>query len=252
MTTRRLLIAGNWKMNLGPTDAAALARELRSELLDPPAVDLMVFPPSLSIPAVVKELANTDFVVGGQDLHPEPKGAYTGNLSGEMLVDAGCGAALVGHSERRQYEQESDEYLGRKVRAALRTGITCVFCVGESKAQREANKTLEVVRGQLAGALTGLTSSELGRIVLAYEPVWAIGTGLVATPEQAQQVHAAIRAWVGTTWDAATANSTRILYGGSVKPGNAAGILGKPDIDGALVGGAALKADSFAGIARAN
>jgi len=249
---RRTLIAGNWKMNVGtPVDGAELGRALRLALLDRPAVDVAVFPPFLAIPAVLDAVVGADVLVGGQDLHPEAGGAYTGNTSAEMLASAGCTTALVGHSERRAYEGESDEYLAAKVKAALRAGLLPVFCCGESLEQREAGKTLEVVRGQLAGGIGGLTAAEVGRIVVAYEPVWAIGTGKVATPEQAQDVHAAIRAWVGSTWDAGTANGLRILYGGSVKPGNAAGILSKPDIDGALVGGASLKADSFAAIVHA-
>ncbi len=248
---RRLLIAGNWKMNGLPADGAELARGLARVLVDAPAVDMAVFPPFLSIPGVVDALKGTDVVVGGQDLHPEPKGAYTGNTSGEMLRAAGCGSVLVGHSERRAYEQEPGEYLARKTRAGLRAGLQVIFCCGETLEERESSRTLDVVRGQLDDGLSGLTPSELERIVIAYEPVWAIGTGKVATPEQAQDVHAAIRAWVGATWDAGTARAMRILYGGSVKPGNAAGILSQPDIDGALVGGAALKADSFDGIVRA-
>ena len=248
---RRLLIAGNWKMNGLPADSAELARGLARALMDAPAVDMAVFPPFLSIPGVVDALKSTDVVVGGQDLHPQPQGAHTGNTSGEMLKAAGCGAVLVGHSERRAFEKESGEYLAAKARAGLRAGLQVIFCCGETLDERDANRTLDVVRGQLSDGLGGLTPSELERVVIAYEPVWAIGTGKVATPAQAQDVHAAIRAWVGSTWDAGTARAMRILYGGSVKPGNAAGILSQPDIDGALVGGASLKADSFDGIVRA-
>ena len=248
---RRLLIAGNWKMNGLPADGAELARGLARVLVDPPAVDMAVFPPFLSIPGVIDALKGTDVVVGGQDLHPAPSGAHTGNTSGEMLKAAGCGSVLVGHSERRAFEKESGEYLALKARAGLRAGLQVIFCCGETLDEREANRTLDVVRGQLADGLSGLTPSELERVVIAYEPVWAIGTGKVATPTQAQDVHAAIRSWVGSTWNAGTARSMRILYGGSVKPGNAAGILCQPDIDGALVGGASLQADSFDGIVRA-
>jgi len=244
------MIAGNWKMNGSPEEGAALARELRSLLLDLPAVDVAVFPPYLSIQPVVSALQGTDVVVGAQDLHPEAGGAYTGNISGEMLYSAGCRAVLVGHSERRSYEQESGEYLNRKMRAALRTGLQAIFCCGESDSQRDAGSTLEVVRAQLSEGLEGLTASEMQRVVVAYEPVWAIGTGRVATPEQAQQVHQAIRAFIGLRFDEGTARALRILYGGSVKPSNAAGIMSRPDIDGALVGGASLKAESFDGIIR--
>lgn len=247
---RRPMLAGNWKMNTTPAEAAALGRAMRTALMDAPAVDIALFPPFTSIAALVAELKATDIIVGGQDVHPEPSGAFTGNISAPMLVAAGCGAALIGHSERRSFEKESGEYLARKVRAAVASGLTPIFCCGETLAERDANKALDVVRGQLADGLVGLTASEAERVIVAYEPVWAIGTGRVATPDQAQEVHAAIRAWIGLTWDAGLARSIRILYGGSVKPANVRGIMAQPDIDGALVGGASLKADSFAGIVR--
>jgi len=247
---RKPLIAGNWKMNGTPADGAELARGLRDLLLDPPAVDVAVFPPFLSIGPAVDALKATSVVVGGQDLHAEAKGAYTGNVSGPMLKAAGCGSVLIGHSERRTYEKESGELLAAKVRAALAAELTPIFCCGETLEQRDAGKALDVVRTQLGEGLGGLTATELSRVTIAYEPVWAIGTGRVATPQQAQEVHAAIRAWVGLTWDAGSARAMRILYGGSVKPANVAGIMAEPDIDGALVGGASLKADSFAAIVR--
>jgi len=248
--TRRPLIAGNWKMNGTPEDAAALGRGLRGVLLDPPAVDLVVFPPFLSIGAAVESLKATTIEVGGQDLHAQPKGAYTGNVSGEMLRAAGCRWALIGHSERRAYEKEAGETLARKVDAALRSGLAPMFCCGETLEDRDNGRTLDVVRAQLSEGLGSLTGAAFSRVTIAYEPVWAIGTGRVATPEQAQEVHAAIRAWVGNTWDAGSARATRILYGGSVKPSNVVGIMACPDIDGALVGGASLKAESFNAIAR--
>ena len=247
---RRPLIAGNWKMNTTPEEGAELGRALAKALVDAPAVDVAVYPPFLSIAPVAQALRGTAVAVGGQDLHREPKGAYTGNVSAEMLAAAGCTTVLVGHSERRTYEQESGELLAAKTRAGLRAGLWVTFCVGETEAQRDAGETLDVVRGQLADGLVGLTASELRNVVIAYEPVWAIGTGRTATPAQAQDVHAAIRAWVTSTWDAGVGRSMRILYGGSVKPANVAGIMGKPDIDGALVGGASLKADSFDALVR--
>ena len=248
--SRRPLIAGNWKMNGTPADAAELARGIRDALLDPPAVDLAVFPPFLSIGVVVDTLKATTVEVGGQDLHAQPKGAFTGNVSAEMLAAAGCGWALVGHSERRTYEKESGATLANKVAAALRAGLKPMFCCGETLEDRDGGRTLDVVRTQLSEGLSALTASELARVTIAYEPVWAIGTGRVATPAQAQEVHAAIRAWVGNTWDAGSARSMRILYGGSVKPSNVVGIMACPDIDGALVGGASLKAESFNALAR--
>ncbi len=250
MSTRRPMIAGNWKMNGTPEDAAVLARAMRQLCLDLPAVDVAVFPPFLSIQTVRTSLQGTPVIVGGQDLHPEPSGAYTGNVSGEMLKAAGAGAVLVGHSERRSYEKESGEYLNRKVRAALRAGLLAIFCCGETASQRDDNATLDVVRTQLDEGLEALTTSEMDHVVVAYEPVWAIGTGRVATPEQAQEVHQAIRNWAGLRWDVGTARALRILYGGSVKPGNVAGIMAQSDIDGALVGGASLAADSFDAIIR--
>lgn len=250
MSVRRAMIAGNWKMNGTAEEGAALARELSKTCLDLPAVDVAVFPPFLSIQPVLAALQGTSIVVGGQDLHPESGGAYTGNVSGEMLRAAGCGAVLVGHSERRSYEKESGSYLAAKVAAALRSGLQTIFCCGETGDERDANTTLQVIRGQLDDGLGALTSSEMDRVVVAYEPVWAIGTGRVATPEQAQEIHQAIRAWAGLHWDAGTARSLRILYGGSVKPDNVAGIMSQPDIDGALVGGASLKASSFDAIIR--
>ena len=243
-------MAGNWKMNTTPAEAAELARALRVALQDPPAVDMAVFPPFLSIPAVLDVLKASDIAVGGQDLHAQPKGAYTGNVSGEMLKATGCRMALIGHSERRAYEQESGELLASKVEAALRADLVPIFCCGETLDQRRSGKAVAIVQQQLEEGLGARTRSEMERIVLAYEPVWAIGTGVVASPEQAQEIHAAIRGWIKGKWDDGTARVTRILYGGSVKPGNVAGIMAQPDIDGALVGGAALNADSFAGIVR--
>tara|TARA_B100000029_G_scaffold320610_1_gene312985 strand:- start:674 stop:1441 length:768 start_codon:yes stop_codon:yes gene_type:complete len=248
MSGRRPLIAGNWKMNGKPLEGASLARELRSALQDPPAVDIMVFPPFLSINTAVEALKGTDITVGGQDLHPEAGGAFTGNVSGEMLKAAGCKAVLVGHSERRTYEKESGELLAAKVAGALRAGLQVIFCCGETSDERDAAVTQQVVVSQLNDGLGDLRATEMEQVVVAYEPVWAIGTGRVASPEQAQEVHATIRSWAAKTWDSGSARALRILYGGSVKPTNVAGIMAQPDIDGALVGGASLNADSFQGI----
>lgn len=247
---RRPLLAGNWKMNGTPDEAAALARGLRGALQDLPAVDVVVFPPYLSIGPVLEQLKGTDLEVGTQDIHPEDGGAFTGNVAGPMIRAAGCRWVLIGHSERRTFEKESGDYLARKVRASLRNNLTAIFCCGETLEDRESGRTLEVVRTQLREGLGNLTATELSRLVIAYEPVWAIGTGRVASPEQAQEVHASIRAWIGSTWDTGTARAMRILYGGSVKPANVVGIMEQKDIDGALVGGASLKPDSFEGIVR--
>ena len=247
---RRPLLAGNWKMNGTPAEGAELARKLRAVLHDPPAVDVAVFPPFLSIGPVIETLKGLDVSVGGQDLHTEEGGAYTGNTSGAMLRAAGCRMVLVGHSERRSYEKEAGETLAGKVRAALRNNLVPIFCCGETLDVRESGETLTVVRNQLQEGLGGLTGSELTHVVIAYEPVWAIGTGRVASPEQAQEVHASIRSWVASSWDTGCGRAIRILYGGSVKPGNVAGIMDQEDIDGALVGGASLNAESFEAIVR--
>ena len=250
MTARRPLMAGNWKMNGTVAESAELARAMRSVLLDLPAVDVAVFPPFLSIGAVVEALRGTDVAVGGQDVHFAVGGAHTGDTSAEMLRGAGCRMALVGHSERRTNHDESGELLASKVKGALRAELTPIFCCGETLEQRESGRALDVVRTQLTEGLGWLTASGAERVVVAYEPVWAIGTGKTASPEQAQEVHAAIRAWIGTQWNAGTGRAVRILYGGSIKPGNVAGIMAQVDIDGALVGGASLKAESFEAIVR--
>lgn len=250
MSTRRPLMAGNWKMNTTAPEAAELARALRGALLDLPAVDVAVFPPFLSIPAVVEALKGTQISVGGQDLHGQPKGAFTGNVSGEMLRAAGCRMVLVGHSERRTYEKETGDLLAGKVRAALRAGLSPIFCCGETLPERQAGRAFPVVCQQLDEGLGWATASEMERIVVAYEPVWAIGTGVVASPEQAQEIHASIRGWIDGRWGAGTARAARILYGGSVNAKNTAGIMSQADIDGALVGGASLDAGSFEAIVR--
>lgn len=249
--TRRLLIAGNWKMNKGPTDADTLAMSLKSSLSNIEAVDMLVAPPSISIVDVARRLHHTGVLVAGQDLHPEPAGAFTGALSGEMLRDAGCSHVIVGHSERRKIFGDSNEWVGRKVHAALRSGLIPILCLGETLEERDAGVVEAVVCGQLDAGLAGLESDQVATCVLAYEPVWAIGTGRTASPEQAQEVHATIRRWLENHHPDYVAQQVRVLYGGSVNPGNAAELLSQPDIDGALVGGAALDATSFAAIATA-
>jgi triosephosphate isomerase len=249
--SRRMLIAGNWKMNRGPEDADTLARELKSALSDVEAVDTLVAPPFVSIVGVVSRLQHTGTLVAGQDLHTEASGAFTGAVSGEMLRQAGCTHVLVGHSERRHVFGDSNEVVGGKVQAALAAGLVPILCLGETLEERDAGQVDAVVHGQLAAGLAGLHSDQVATLVLAYEPVWAIGTGRTASPEQAQEVHASIRTWLAENHPDYVAQQMRILYGGSVKPGNAAELLGQPDIDGALVGGAALDADSFTAIAKA-
>lgn len=245
---RRPLIAGNWKMHLGPADADTFATELKRRFAGAEGVDLVVAPPAISIPAVASRLKHTGIDVAGQDLHPEPSGAYTGWVSGEMLKQAGAAYAIVGHSERRELAHEDDALIARKVKAAFRAGLIPIFCVGERLAERDAGRAEEVVLRQLGAGLQGLAPDLAVAVVIAYEPVWAIGTGRTATPEQAQAMHAVIRAFLAEAFPAWVAGQARILYGGSVKAGNARSLLDQPDIDGALVGGASLSADDFSAI----
>jgi len=246
MSSRRPLIAGNWKMNLAPREAAALARALAAGLGGRErGADVVVAPTALALAAVVEALAEAPIGVAGQNLHAEPAGAFTGEISGPMLRAAGAGWVILGHSERRQCFGETDAGVASKARAALAAGLLPILCVGETLAEREGGRTLAVVLGQLDGVLAGLDETALALVTLAYEPVWAIGTGRVATAAQAQEVHAAIRLRLWERFGAALAQELRVLYGGSVKPENVAELMGQPDIDGVLVGGASLQAGSF-------
>ena len=246
--TRRPFIAGNWKMNLGPAAADELARGLRAGLVDTVQVDVAVAPVAISIPAVVGRLKHTGVFVAGQDLHWNDSGAHTGCVSGPMLREAGCQYVIVGHSERRRDNGETNEVVGEKVRAALRSGLLPILCVGETLDQRDGGQAVAVVEAQLAAGFAGLTADQAATVTIAYEPVWAIGTGRAATPDMAQAMHAAIRGWMRRAYPSFVADAVRIQYGGSVKPGNARALLHQPDIDGALVGGASLAADSFVAI----
>jgi len=246
--SRRQVIAGNWKMNKGVAEAVALATDLRTALADNTSADLVVCPTFTSLAAVVDVLADSNIAVGAQNVHWADSGAFTAEISADMLLEIRVKYAIIGHSERRQYFGETDETVNLRLKAALAVGLTPIMCVGETLAQRESGQTESVVSGQIAGGLADLGSEDLARMLLAYEPVWAIGTGLTATPEQANDVHAAIRTQIGDAFGA-VAGGVRILYGGSVKPGNASELLSQEHIDGALVGGASLKADDFAGIA---
>jgi triosephosphate isomerase len=248
---RRIFIAGNWKMNKGPIEADTLATALKRALAGQTAVDVAVAPPSISIAAVASRLKHTGVEVSGQDLHAETGGAFTGAVSGEMLRQAGCTYVIVGHSERRQIFGDTDEQVNAKVHAAFRDGLLPILCVGESLAQRDAGTAEHVVCQQVKAGLAGLSADQVVTVTLAYEPIWAIGTGRTATPDQAQAMHAAIRTWLGHNHPPFVAQQLRIQYGGSVKPSNATALLSQPDIDGALVGGAALDAESFAAIVRA-
>jgi len=249
--SRTPFLAGNWKLNLGPEEAASLASSMKECLNTRGSVEVAFFPTALSITSVIRSLEGSGIYVGIQDIHTEPGGAFTGANSSLLARQAGCTMALVGHSERRHVFNETDEQTKLKVQLAMQSGLIPILCVGETLAERQAGQAQAVVQRQLAAALCALTPSQIATTIIAYEPVWAIGTGHTATPEQAQQVHAAIRAWLGEEFPAFVAEQTRLLYGGSVKPGNAAALLQCDDIDGALVGGASLKAELFESIVKA-
>jgi len=251
MSTRRPLIAGNWKMFMTIPEALALVREIRAGLQEQaPQADMLVAPPFSALHAVAEALRGSSVLLAAQNMHWEKEGAFTGEVSPPMLKDLGCSHVILGHSERRQLFAETDEGVGRKARAAHDHGLTPILCVGETLGERDADRTLEVVERQLERALRQLTPDEAAASVVAYEPVWAIGTGRAATPEQAQEVHAFVRKRVGVSHGDAVARALRVLYGGSVKPENIVSLMAQPDIDGALVGGACLTAESFLGIAR--
>ena len=249
--SRRPFIAGNWKLHKGPRDADSLANELKRALSNSTAVDIAVAPPFISIPAVAQRLQHTGIEVAGQDLHPEVSGAFTSAVGGEMLRQAGCAYVIVGHSERRRVFDDDNATVNQKVLAAFRSGLLPILCVGETLDERNAGRVVEVVSTQLATGLAGLTADQVATCTIAYEPVWAIGTGQTASPTQAQEVHAEIRDWLTRNYPAYVSRQVRIQYGGSVKPGNALSLLSQPDIDGALVGGASLKVESFVAIVEA-
>jgi triosephosphate isomerase len=254
MSSRTPLIAGNWKMHLNHLEAIALVQRLAFTLNDADydSVDVVVLPPFTDIRSVQTLIDADGYRIryGAQDISAHDSGAYTGEIAGGMLAKLGCGFALVGHSERRAWHGESDEVVAAKLRACLRHSIDPVLCVGEDLDVRRSGEHVPHVLAQLAGALTGLTDAEVARVAIAYEPVWAIGTGEVATPADAQEVCAAIRGWLKSEFGSPTAAAARILYGGSVKAANIAGIMAEADVDGALVGGASLDADEFVGIVR--
>jgi triosephosphate isomerase len=247
---RKKFIAGNWKMYTTAAGAKALAEGVAKGVTDN-AVTVAVCPPYPWLGLVADALKGSAVAVGGQNCHYAAEGAYTGEVSPQMLLDAGCRYVIVGHSERRHGLHEPDRFLNRKVKAATAAGLTVIFCVGELLTEREAGETEDVLWFQLAAGLNGLSPDAVSKLVIAYEPVWAIGTGKVATPAQAQAAHAFIRKRFAAHFGEAAAQALPITYGGSVKPDNAAEILKQPDVDGALVGGASLKADSFLGIVRA-
>ena len=247
MAARKILIAGNWKMYKGLEEARGLARAIAQDLPAGPAPEVVLFPAFPCLAAVVETVARSahPIAVGAQNFHPEPEGAFTGEVSGPMIRSTGARFVIAGHSERRSIFGESDQLVGKKVRAALDLGLTPVLCVGEKLEEREAGKTFEVVIRQLRAGLDRLDAAKVSRVVIAYEPVWAIGTGKTASPQQGAEVHHALRAELGKLASPAVADGLRILYGGSVKPANIRALLAEKEIDGALVGGASLEADSF-------
>lgn len=250
MAPRTPIIVGNWKLNKTIAEALALVTELKNQLAAVRDVEIGVAPVFTAVHAVAKRLEDTNIGVAGQDCHWEERGAWTGTVSASLLVDAGCRYVIIGHSERRQHFGETDENVGRKARAALDAGLVPIVCIGETEAERDAGQTITRVDTQLAGALAHLSAQDMERVVLAYEPVWAIGTGRTATPAQAQEVHAHVRAELRERFGS-LADRIRIQYGGSVKAANAENLMRQPDIDGGLIGGASLVADEFVAIVKA-
>jgi len=249
---RKPLIAGNWKMYKTRREARDVVNALLPLVANNKPVEIAICPPATALNDLADLVKGTNVALGAQNCHWEDEGAFTGELSPRMLKDAGCKYVIVGHSERRQFFGETDANINKKARALYRNQIIPIICVGETLAEREASRTAEVVTTQLKGCLAGLPAERFAESVIAYEPVWAIGTGKTATPEQAQEVHALIRKLIAEIFGPNVAEQVRIQYGGSVKPENATTLMTQPDIDGALVGGASLKADSFAAIVNFN
>ncbi len=245
------LIAGNWKMNLLRESGVALVKGLIERIKPSASVAVAVCPPAVYLQTISDVLRGSSIGLGAQNMYHEKDGAFTGEISAGMLCDIGCQYVILGHSERRQFFGDTDATVNVKTKAAIAAKLTPIVCVGETLTERESNKTDAVITEQIQGSLAGLTAEQASSLVVAYEPVWAIGTGKTATPEQAEQVHALIRSLLSDSFGKPVAESIRIQYGGSVKPENAAELLSQPNIDGALVGGASLKADGFAAIVAA-
>ncbi|MDW7759421.1 MAG: triose-phosphate isomerase [Acidobacteriota bacterium] len=246
---RKPFIAGNWKMNNLVSGARRLASQIAQMSGDVEEAALAVFPPFTALDQVKKAVADTRVMVGAQDIFWEDAGAFTGEISAAMVRDLGCSHVIIGHSERRQYARETDADVNRKIRAALRHGLSPIVCVGESLKEWERGESLSRVESQLEAGLHEIDAADMVSVIIAYEPIWAIGTGLTAEPDQAEKVHARIREWIEEKYGAAAADCAIILYGGSVKPSNAASLFMESNIDGFLVGGASLEAESFIGIA---
>lgn len=245
---RRPLIAGNWKMNNNSAESVELVSQLREMISGVKEVEVVVAPPYTALGSVAAAIKGSNILLSAQNIFWEEKGAFTGEVSPAMLKDIGCQYTIIGHSERRQYFGETNETVNKRLKAALNASLIPIVCVGETLEEREAGKTLAIIEQQVKEGLDGLSSGEMEKVVVAYEPVWAIGTGKTATPEQAQEVHQFIRKILAQVFNKGVAEGTRILYGGSVKPDNVDQLMSQKDIDGALVGGASLKADAFARI----
>ncbi|HDL03162.1 MAG TPA: triose-phosphate isomerase [candidate division Zixibacteria bacterium] len=243
------IIAGNWKMNKTNEEASVLVKGLIDQIGDVENPRVVVCPPFTALSETAKLLKNSRIYLGAQNMYAQESGAFTGEIAPSMLLTIGVKYVILGHSERREYFSESDQAVNAKVRLALKTGLWPIVCVGEKLDERENGKTEEVVGGQIDGSLDGLTAEQMKNVIVAYEPVWAIGTGKTATPEMAQEVHLFIRNRLRERFGD-VADETSILYGGSMKPGNAAGLISQPDIDGGLIGGASLKVDDFANIVK--
>ncbi|MDD2366623.1 MAG: triose-phosphate isomerase [Desulfuromonadaceae bacterium] len=249
---RKPMIAGNWKLFKTIEESVALLDELKPLVKDIKNVEIVVAPVFTSLSRVSDAVENSNISIAAQDCYWEEEGAFTGEVAPKLLINAGCSHVIIGHSERRQYFGETDSTVNKKVRAAINAGLVAIVCVGELLSERESNRTFQVIETQIIGALSGFNADDLKHIVIAYEPVWAIGTGKTASTEQAQEVHLYIRELIAKKFNPETSGAVRILYGGSVKPDNVKNLMEQPDIDGALVGGASLKAESFAAIAAFN
>jgi triosephosphate isomerase len=247
---RKPFIAGNWKLNNTIAEAAELGTALKKAVTDIDSIDIMIAPPLTALSTLSDILQGSNIQLGAQNCYPEPSGAFTGELSPELLKDAGCQSVIIGHSERRQLFNEPDDFINRKMKATLGAGMTAILCVGETLDERENDQMYNILTAQIQGGLAGLTADQMQQVVIAYEPVWAIGTGKTASSEEAQDVHSFIRGLLQGTIDQTIALATRIIYGGSVKPDNVDALMAMDDIDGTLVGGASLKAADFERIIR--
>ncbi len=245
---KKPFIAGNWKMYKTPSEAVSLVQTIKAGVSHKTDCDIVVCPPFTALASVTKLLEDSSLDLGAQNMHYDAEGAFTGEISPLMLKDLGCRYVILGHSERRQFFKEDDELINKKVRTAVKYSLVPILCIGETLAEREARQFFEVVKRQFEEGLKGLTGEEVSKLVIAYEPVWAIGTGQTATPEQAEQMHSYIRRLLNEKYGNEIASRVPLLYGGSVKPDNIASLMRKPNVDGALVGGASLKAETFSQI----